>query len=660
MNSQRYRIYSNKGFVIPIVIVVLFMAAIFGAIYNQSIRAQRKLDLMFEHDLRSYYIAQAGFQKFSSRLQSLDNYEARWYTGPNFSGKDSYAYTEEGGKGFYSVFASEVKFNGKFQHVFLLVKGTYQDNVGNQNLTIVRANLSYDPPPPSANGEKAKLFITNKSSINKRRLLEFIKNPNFSKDFQGMPSNINELIEFLGSNKITDIDFDTQKDLLNAIAELSFINQKIRKRLKRKRSAEDLKLSSKLSKALEGAEALNAHSSAHDFAALFHGIDLSSNEVIDGKHFEQEDLQKADVSVILSSLSSLSNHTKISVNDVDNLPFDLKTTGPITALQFSEALNAYVLEKDIKSLPELVDIFNEANVRVSFGGEGVQLSSIVKILSNDPSVSSNEDSPNPNDGTSSSNQNGTSPSSGPDSGEPNTTTGGDDSSTSGGSDNTDGEDGTESEVEKDLNQYLADGKNPPTEFISELIGEDIASGIDWTNEHFENDSPKTYVKIFTQRALQHIRNLNNERKLKNYTSTGEGLTQDEIRAEFKKSMPDISYIQKVGRAIDKVHSSNKYSYYFNAHVMDPYKGGDTRKWRKVTVPQDTWKAELYTKMSHISPKRLPRTNADFLDKFTKSTWGDSESSQLARGTDDRDNFMYLTDKSTGQNIRLVDYLQENI
>ncbi|MCO4781066.1 MAG: hypothetical protein KC646_01980 [Candidatus Cloacimonetes bacterium] len=653
---------NNRGFVIPIVIVILFMAAVFGAIYNQSIRAQRKLDLMFEHDLRSYYIAQAGFQTYSSRLQSLTNYEARWYTGPNYTSKVDYGYTEEGGKGFYSVFASEVKVNGQFQHVFLLTKGIYQDHMGNQNITMVKANLSYDPPPPSVNNAKAKLFITNKSSINKRRLLEFVNNPTFSKDFVNLPAKIDDLVQFLASKKVSEINFETQKDLLIAMAELSFINQKIRKRLRRKRLAIDLKANSKISKAIQGAESLGDHSTAHDFASLLHGLDLSTNDQLNTKVISQEDLKKADVLEMLQSMGGLANDTKMSINDPSNLPFDVAKTGHLNAMNFTHKLLDYVHSNNVDSLEKLVDILNKANVRVAFGEDDVQLSSVVKILNKDQTIPTNEDNenPKPDDSADGTNQGSAAdPEVDPnvDSAEgsyPVTLPYQQDGN------GVDGDENQDDTTAEELDRFLSNGDEPPVKFISDLIGEDVANDINWDNSEFENDSSKTYVKIFTQRALQHIRNLNNQRKLENYTSTGEGLTLQEMKDEFKNSMPDISYIRKVGAAVDKIHKSNRFSYYFNAHVMDPYKGGATRKWRKVDIPQNTWKEELYLKMSHISPDKLPRTNADFLEKFTKSTWGDSESSQLARGTDNRDEFMFLKDKSTGQDIRLVDFLQASI
>ncbi|MCJ8344175.1 hypothetical protein MJH12_01450, partial [bacterium] len=623
----------HKGFVIPLVVITLFIAAVFGTIYNQSIRAQRRLDLMFEHDLRSFYIAQSGFQSYASRIQSLANYESRWYPGKDFSEKQEYFYQEEKGLGYYFVYASEVSLNQKFQHIFVLSKGIYEDSQGNKNLTLVKANISFDPAPPTPQGSKVKTFITNKSSINKRQLMEFVKEAKFANDFKNASSEIQELIDFLKNKKVADIDFLTQKKLLQAMAELNAINQKIRKRLRKKRIALDLKKNGALQRAFDHAAQLGDSFSAHTFAALFHNIDSSSNEEIDGKHLSDEELQKAEVRDFLNSLASLPDELALSINDPSKLPFPIHNVKNLNNSTFIELLQDFVKDQKIEKLSDLVSLLNESNARVSLGGDEVQLSSIAKILSGDDKIVSNPDTSNQvadhSSGSlasnSSVNGNGTGPGYDESSATEDPTY---ESDSSEDPEQGDPENGEEI-LQEELDDYMKDGKNPPMEFISDLVGDELASSIDWTNPGYENDSSKTYVKIFTDRALKSLRVLNQKRQLENFAGSGEGLSAQEMKAEFKKLMPDIEYIRKVGVAIDKIHNSKKFDFYFNAHVMDPYKGNSTRKWKQIDIPHNSWKSELYTKMIDISPSRLPKTNKGFLEVFTRSTWGDSDAAKIA-------------------------------
>lgn len=644
---------SNKGFVIPLVVIALFIAAVFGAIYNQSIKSQRMLDLLFENDLRSYYIAQAGFQSYISKIQALDKYEDKWYPDPNYSSKDNYAYTEENGKGYYFTYASEIQVAQKFQYIFLLIKGTYEDRRGNKNITIIKANVNFDPNPPSPNNIKAKTVVSNKSSLNKRNLLEFIKDSSFSDDFKNVSSNITDLLNFFNDKKVSDINFENQTNLLQAIATLSFINQNIRKRLRQKRLAVDLENNQATQNAIIQASKLGNHFSPHSFASLFKDTKKINNSQLNHKKVSPELIQQTKLIEFLSFLDSLPFDLRLNINDRKNLPFSI--SGPLTAANFVPALKQYIHDNNITNLDDIIKLFNLANIKTSFGGDDLQIATIAKVLNKDLNIITNPNIAN----TPPNNQvNRSSLGNDDDSNPPSDITSTPDNSYN----QDDGNDQQDpNEIPPVLGDFLSNKGGLPNEFIEKMIGKEYINGIDFESDRIEEStSQKSYMKIFVNRALQHIKNLNSKRKLENFTTTGEGLSYQEIKTIFKNSMPEPAYIKRIGIAIDKIHQSNRFNYSFNAHVMNPYKQGATRKWKRIDIPRNSWKKELYIKMMDISPSQLPRSNKAFLDAFTKSTWGDSAASKLAKGNDPRDEKMYLHDKSTNQRFPLSEYLEKNM
>ncbi|MBT3784443.1 hypothetical protein HOF92_05645 [bacterium] len=62
---------SQRGILIPIIALGILSALSVVVLYNSSLRSQRGLDILFEEDLRSYYISEAGFQYATGRLDSI-------------------------------------------------------------------------------------------------------------------------------------------------------------------------------------------------------------------------------------------------------------------------------------------------------------------------------------------------------------------------------------------------------------------------------------------------------------------------------------------------------------------------------------------------------------------------------------------------------------
>ena len=206
-------------------------------LYFTTVRSQGKFDVLYEQDLRAYYLGESGFQYTVGKLHESRRYEERWYQPSlNVSLSKEFRYTGQQAYGVFQSYLTQVDEQEKFSHLFLLSKGIYfsgktrRDGVKERVIAIIKGNLAYSPKPPSE--EEQKFFIVDKSPLNQSELLRFITDPKFKKLFtvdKGViPSKIRSLLEFLKTNKLEDIDFASEPALMKGIAQLDRLNQKIK------------------------------------------------------------------------------------------------------------------------------------------------------------------------------------------------------------------------------------------------------------------------------------------------------------------------------------------------------------------------------------------------------------------------------------------------
>ena len=227
----------QDGIAIALVLIALMVGMGVVVLYFTTVRSQRKFDVLYEQDLRAYYLGESGFQFTVGKLYESRRYEERWYQ-PNLSASISkeFRYTGQPDYGAFQTYLTQMDENEQFSHLFLLSKGIYfsgktlQDGIKERVIAIIKGSLAYSPQPPSE--EEQVLFIIDKSPLSQIQLLEFIKDPKFTHLFAVdngvIPSKIRSLLEFLKTNKLEDIDFSSEPALMKGIAQLDRLNQKIK------------------------------------------------------------------------------------------------------------------------------------------------------------------------------------------------------------------------------------------------------------------------------------------------------------------------------------------------------------------------------------------------------------------------------------------------
>jgi hypothetical protein len=131
----------SKGFVIPVVVVTLFSAAGFAVLYNGVVRSQAKQDALYERDMRSFYIAESGYNwviaKLNEGSKALEEFKK------NPAGKTEFFYNKEGGKGWYEYYTTQKKSKNQTQFN-ILVRGVYSPTATGRstNITVYTATVN--------------------------------------------------------------------------------------------------------------------------------------------------------------------------------------------------------------------------------------------------------------------------------------------------------------------------------------------------------------------------------------------------------------------------------------------------------------------------------------------------------------------------------------
>jgi|GEM_PF-2236561 hypothetical protein len=153
----------RRGGVIPAVSLGLVVVLGFVLAWNFLLRSQRQQDVQVERELRSYYIAESGFQWLLGKIRTSDE-EKILHDKP--SGMKDFFYTEKGGRGFFEFLVSTEPDSKGVQSLRAMIRGHYDPPEGfrarDTSLMITWLDIS---------GEKGERVV----SVRQKMSLDFYK-----------------------------------------------------------------------------------------------------------------------------------------------------------------------------------------------------------------------------------------------------------------------------------------------------------------------------------------------------------------------------------------------------------------------------------------------------------------------------------------------------
>lgn len=689
------KVRNKKAFVIPLVVFAIGLAGVFVMIYNTTIQSQRRLDLLTEQDMRSYYIAQAGFQYYLGRYKNTSRYEERWYSPQSsYSERKGYGYDEEGGQGFFEFFVEEITNGAEFSHLFIIVRGVYKPQAmkSEQNITMLRGNLRFSPRPPSEEPQTTVLEAVH--PISKAQLLQYVTDARYADFFKGQDRQfsleIKKLLEFLDKKDILDIDFTNQQDLLKAMAQLEVLNEKLRQRLRTVSELQKIELAQELkSFQLEILDGRHPHLSPLDVEkrlsfdliddSFFHQIAAGSgnlaeklDEVI--QRIPRDQKQQLAINNSIYQLDKLNSRFTVTIAaPIDpDIPPIIKTDDAqtISIKDLVHTLQNMLQQGDVKEYDDFLQRIENQNIQINGANSKLSIISLLDATKNDLNRLLEKDSGTNEDSLedySSERQ----------------------------------RDKEELDAEEDL---LADNTNDPERKKRDRKGR--KGKRPWRKKPHETENPaensddeKEFIDdqglrpdiIFPELYGKEFANISIVDELNNNTPGGQGLKQEYLdylnhnmkawyfnnfvlnqkeptKDDFDKfkqehPIPDFQMIDQVGNILDKLVESNTFDF---KHVMPTRNVVARNTQAKKTImdiPRDVFKVEIFKKLRYHTPP--PRNNQELIELFKTSVLADTKTGGLFGTAYDEDGNaveprMFLVDKKTGQQIFMDDYIRSQL
>lgn len=655
-----------KGIAIPIVIMALMMGMGMILLYMTTVRSQNRLDTLYEYDLKAYYISESGFQYATGKLSESKRYEERWYSPQKHAQiQKNFSHGGKSEQGVFQVYLSQIDEEQSFSHLFLISKGIYYtgkvfaDGRKERIVSIMKGNLGYSPKPPSQSDQT--LFILNKGPLNQDQLLSFIGSDEYKSLFKvengAIPSKIRVLLEFLKTNKLEDIDFMSEPALMEGIAQLDHLNQKIL-RLKR------------LSKLVDNP--IPVPGDIADFGSYFQNpigeISGNSNsldifrkvleERLDVNQSSKNLSKKLDVLEVAKKAQILSSEifdlvqyfppeTKVSFADKSSQGATKVSTIAIEQFRkiVSTKFNDILLWDELIKSQTQFDLPSDRSLNLEDLAEASRLKTTVENLGSLENSSSNGLTPNyPNDE----------------------------------------ELNPEQKVDT---SYVAEGNPSNKEYYpdqnSEIPSSDsvLETGDPHDDEgrsdiikklyepHFDEinledlgvqDLETGFLKIFMDSLKQQLHQFALETDL----IWGRKPTTEEYKDFLQQhSIPSRETIKKISQQLETLFTSDDYSYHFGSNIitLDAKNNGFTVVERR----PETMRTELLNKLETYYFSHGASTDEQFLGMFKNSTWGDSLSTNYVGKREGYYESKFQTNyfirhKTTGQEILLYDYLKNGI
>jgi len=648
-------IIRNRGLLIPIIALGVLSALSIVVLYHSSLQSQRGLDRLFEEDLQSFYIAEAGFQYATGRLSSAGRYDQRWYAPkPDFSEGVSYSGGSEKDEGRFEYFLREIPgAAGKVSYVYLLSRGIHftgrEDRFGNRekNVTLLRGKLKFHPTEPSSPSEPQKLFIVSRGALTQADLLEKIQDPRFSSYFYQMdPGGADSLRDLMGALRTTtlgEIDWMAEPRLVSALAMLESLNDSFNQLSQI--SLKSMSIPNGVSAAVLPAtdqpfpqRALDVPAPPHGVTDPIQRIPEGSTDVIGDLKKEMPTLSEDHVDWIifeeyLEMLEEVDSETLVSTQGGDSSKVSL--AHQIRTLRSSQ--------RESQDPMEVLEEFQTKQPKFHFrSGDTLSLQEVEELKEFYRVEKSLERVAEPGGGSS------LSP--GDEDGE----------SVSDGGEYIDTE-VIEDEVEDiEIGLAVEDPYENPLEpenqdmIIRNHTG-DLFHDVDPHGPLVGESLEDGFMKIFYTR----LRDDAEEFAAYKVATTGRNPTKEEWDVFFASHpIPDRQYVKKIGTVLDNLHTSGQYSYHYGAHVRDHISYGNKAVFTEVEWDPATFKEELQMKLLYY--QKPVGTNSEFLSMFQRSTWGDSlgaSSMGKDRSSADSSTNYFLVDKKSGERIDLIDYLQ---
>ncbi len=656
----------QKGIAIALVLVGLMVGMGVVMLYLSTVRSQRKFDVLYEQDLRAYYLSESGFQYTIGKLHESPRYEERWYQPSlNVSLRKQFRYTGQAGYGAFQTYLTQIDENQKFSHLFLLSKGVFYTGKTSREggrekvIAIIKGNLGYSPTPPS--DKQQALFVIAKSPLNQAHLLEFISEPKFrhlfTVDNGVIPSKIRSLLEFLKTNRVEDIDFPSEPALMQGIAQLDYLNQKIRN-LKR------LSVAINANETLGGYPSFPTQPPKHKPISFLSEVKLklfnqliSSGQNIDQLNaaFSKEikpltDKRKASLlsKESLNLLKYLPPQTKVEldakqenlVESSENLSIDQFRNLIMDKSADFELLRTLLKSKTIIK-PPITSSFKLRDISDVAG-----LSKTLKILGSSTDSDQIADEAQADSSTEAKPEGGQLPKSD----QPDIIQEGHFELL---------KDRTEADILNSEDPFDSEGRVNILEHLYHPMFDNVSLDEPLYDENLANG----FLKIFLSSL---------EGQLHEFTlATQVLLERDPTPEEYlqfasENPIPSRTTIIKIGNILDDLFSSTDYSFHYGANVLrsNSYNtaGGI---YTVVERKPETMHIELQNKLTTYYFTHGATSDKQFLEMFKKSTWGDSSSANAISKNEEFHSSKHKTDyfirhKTTGEEIKLFDYLNNRL
>lgn len=657
----------QKGILIPIVVFGLISALSIVMLYNVSLRNQVGTDQLFEQDLRSFYIAEAGFQFAVGLLGKADSYTQRFYA-PNFEYKRRFSYSSDGNEdsGYFEVFFKDmVNEDMSVNSIYLLSRGVFytgrQDRFGNRerNITLTSGSLKFGQTDLNSagtiGGTGKNLFIMRQGVLREADLSKNLKDSRYSAFIRstnpGGVQLLQELEEFLRSSHLEDIEFFEQPKLLSALALLETRNEALA-RVSRislnsvQLRSENTPILASIPQHLSSSELISTlkPGKIDPLSAVPPGTtDLIQTMKTQLKSLGERQFQKILFMEYMDMLKSLGNKTQLVPSTDGSVP---------------QSLNESIREMEIQAergadTVEILEKFRVQRPKVRVGSGALLSLHEVESLHNFKLFEDAVNALRPiaahgskivNDGVQALVP-GANDGAGISLAEKNEPVA--DSEYSG-------------EISKSEQKIVDSPYSKPLEpgAIDRII-QNHTEGLFQPNDLSEiistDDMADGFMKVFYDGLRRDAKSFVYEK-----SQYGRVPTEDEWNIFFKTHrIPDREQVEKIGSILDGLHKSDQYHMGYGAHIRDL---GETKPvFTEVELEKEFFKKELWEKLRFNDQKIS--TNSEFLEMFQRSTWGDSKSSNWMgkdKTSSDYNTGIFLKDKKSGEKIFLIDYIQKSL
>lgn len=654
-----------KGIAIPLVIIALMMGMGILLLYISTIRSQNRLDTLFEQDLRAYYISESGFQYAVGKLYESKRYEERWYSPQKFIQlQKEFGYDQKVDRGVFQIYLTEVQEEQVFSHLFLISKGIYYtgkvfpDGKKERVVSIIKGNLAYSPKPPS-NAEQT-LIIVNKAPINQKVLLSLINQPEYQALFNvengAVPTNIRTLLEFLKTNRLEDIDFISEPALMQGIALLEHLNQKVLRLKRLSKLIDDPALRPNDFPDFEQyfMNQSGVISGIGEARQIFEGIIEEGQDVNQSsKNFSKKlkDLKRVKKAQIISNeifdlVQYFPPETVVSYPGSNSQSSAQLSTGTIEdfrKLVIENSTDAALWDQLIRSkvqfgLPsqkpaKLIDLADASGLTQTVENladrdqkSAVDAGDFPAPDYSKPAIDPQgqlADQNNMQPGTSLSEENQTGLKSTLELSDPH-------------------DQGGRVEILKTLYEPYFDE-----------IGSTDLSGVQSLEQGF--------LKVFLDALQQELHEFALETDL---MWERKPTPQEYQRFLEQHSIPSLETIKKLSQQLDSLFASGNFTYHFGANINDPLnRKGGAAVYTVVERQAETMRTELLNKLETYYFSHGSRTDDQFLKMFKNSTWGDSASANYMGKGEGYNDSAHKTDyfirhKTSGEETLLYDYLKD--